>query len=51
MLQYLIKLEKILIKGIPPTIKQLYYASNILKDKIIKELKPIQQKLILVKLE
>ena len=35
------QIGKNLIKGIPPTIKQLYYASNILKDKNIKELKPI----------
>ena len=38
------QIGKNLIKGIPPTIKQLYYASNILKDKIIKELKPISTK-------
>jgi predicted ester cyclase len=35
------QIGKNLIKGIPPTIKQLYYASNILKDQVIKELKPI----------
>ena len=35
------QIGKNLIKGIPPTIKQLYYASNILKDKNIKELKPM----------
>lgn len=34
------QIGKNLIKGIPPTIKQLYYASNILKDKSAKELKP-----------
>jgi predicted ester cyclase len=38
------QIGKNLIKGIPPTIKQLYYASNIVKDKIIKELKPISKK-------
>ena len=38
------QIGKNLIKGISPTIKQLYYASNIVKDKIIKELKPISTK-------
>ena len=38
------QIGKNLIKGIPPSIKQLYYASNIVKDKIIKELKPISTK-------
>lgn len=34
------QIGKNLIKGVPPTIKQIYYASNILKDKSIKELNP-----------
>lgn len=29
-----------LIKGVPPSIKQMYYASHIIKDKNVKELKP-----------
>lgn len=34
------QIGKNLVKGIPPTIKQLYYASNILKDESVKDLKP-----------
>ena len=33
------QIGKNLVKGIPPTINQMYYASHILKDKNIKELK------------
>ena len=34
------EIGKNLVKGNPPTIKQLHYASNIMKDKSVKELKP-----------
>ena len=33
------EIGKNLVKGTPPTIKQLHYASNIMKDKSVKELK------------
>ncbi|MCB4800029.1 AIPR family protein [Neotamlana laminarinivorans] len=36
------QIGKKLVKGIPPKIKEMYYASYILKDKNIKELKPIK---------
>ncbi len=35
------QIGKNLVNGIPPTIKQTYYASNIFEDKSAKELKPI----------
>lgn len=34
------QIGKNLIKGIPPTIKQIYCASHMIKDKSVKELKP-----------
>ncbi|GGZ88230.1 AIPR family protein [Algibacter mikhailovii] len=43
------QIGKNLVKGIPPTIKQLYYAANILKDKSVKELKPKTKQLDLDK--
>ena len=34
------EIGKNLVEGTPPSIKQLHYASNIMKDKSVKELKP-----------